>query len=422
MSDTSLTGLTASINPERLIAILSNSGWDTVGFRERSYVRLKRSDESGVSGPSVVVPLNHAANDFDVVMTAAVQAIRSLGGDIWQRLIEPILALSLVDEFRFRKETSAPRGLIAWKDGEELIDSARRTLIAGAKAYMEPSRHFSNRYGQFAGRYVDQVIMGQSGTGSYVVTALAPADAKVPIRKTDEGNLELDGVNVVSGRDLTSSVVRSLEATMEALDHFKSSGSMSGFDEQVASGVSYELVIALRDVASRANESDITIQLVRMAQLPIADPTSATHQFAFSGGDVSVLDRASVQLVLPTETERLRVEGRVHLLTRKDAGAPGVVGVDDGGHRYRVRLGSDEEYHEAIMAYDEERDIAVVGDLSKEGTLRWLYNAQLLPKPSVVPSDALDEPRGQGELAFPTQEATDESLTSDTGPQPLGEC
>ena len=420
MSDTSLTRLSASIDPERLIAMLSNSGWDAVGSRERSYVRLKRVAESGVSGPSVVVPLNHAANDFDVLMTAAVQAIRSLGGDIWQRLIEPILALSPVDEFRFRKETSAPRGLIAWKDGEELIVSARRTLIAGAKAYMEPSRHFSNRYGQFAGRYVDQVIMGQSGTGSYVVTALAPADAKVPIRKTDDGALELEGVNVVSGRDVTSSVVRALEATTEALDHFKSLGSMSGFDEQVASGVSYELVIALRDVASRANESDITIELVRMAQLPIADPTPETHKFEFSGGDASVLDRASVQLATPTEAERLRVEGRVHFLTRKDAGAPGVVGIDDGGHRYRVRLGSDEEYHEAVMAHDEERHIAVVGDLSKEGTLRWLYNAQLLPRPSVAPSDSLYESRTQRERALSAQEADDDSLARDARPETLG--
>ena len=420
MSDTSLTRLTASIDPERLIAMLSNSGWDTVGFRELSYVRLKRAEESGVSGLSVVVPLNHAASDFVVLMTAAVETIRSLGGDTWQRLIRPILALPPVDEFRFRKETSSPSGLIAWKDGEELIDSARRTLIAGAKAYREPSRHFSNRYGQFAGRYVDQVIMGQSGPGSYVVTALAPTDAKVPIRKTDDGTLELEGVTYVRGREVTSSVVRALEATTEALDHFKSSGSIAGFDEKVASGVSYELVVALRDVASGANESDITIELVRMEQLSIADPMADTHQFEFSGGDVSVLERASVQLAAPAETERLRVEGRVHLLTRKDAGAPGVVGIDGGGRRYRIRLGSDEEYHEAVMAHDEERQIAVIGDLSKEGSLRWLYNAQLLPRPSVATSDSSYESRTQRELAFSSQEADDESLTRDTSPEPLG--
>ena len=73
-------------------------------------------------------------------MDAAIESIRRLREDVWLRSIEPLLGLALVDKLCFRKETSAPRGLIAWGDGVELIDSARRTLIAGAKAYMGPSR------------------------------------------------------------------------------------------------------------------------------------------------------------------------------------------------------------------------------------------------------------------------------------------
>ena len=243
--------------------------------------------------------------------------------------------------------------------------------------------------------------MGQSGTGSYVVTALALTEARVPIRNTAEDTLGLEGVDFARGRDVTASVVRALEATTEALGHFKSSGSMSGFDDQVSSGVSYELVTALHDVASGADESDITIELAHTDDMSITDPMAEVHQFVFSGSDVTVLEQASAQLLVSTEPERLRVEGRVHLLERQVAGGPGLVGIDEGNYRYRVRLNSGEEYHEAVLAHDEDRLIMVEGDLSQKGTRRWLNNAQLLSRPNRAPSDPPYEDQAQRGFGFP---------------------
>lgn len=400
MSDTTLTRLAETIIPARLVEILNRSGWETVGSREHRYARLIRGDDFGVVGPSVVIPLNRAADDFAELMTAALESIRRQKEDSWLRSIEPLLGLAPLDKLCFRRETSAPRGLIAWGEGVELVDGARRTLIAGAKAYRGPSRRFSNRYSQFAGRYLDHIFMGQSDFGSYVVTALALVDARVPIRDTAETTLGLEGVDFARGRDVTSSVLRALEATTEALDHFKSSGSMSGFDDQVNSGVSYELVVALRDVTSGANESDITIELAQTDNLSIAERIAESHQFQFSGGDISVLEKASTQLSVSTEPERLRVEGRVHLLERKVAGGPGIVGIDEGRYRYRVRLAYGEEYHEAVLAHDEDRNIIVEGDLSQKGTRRWLDNARLVPRSSRTSSDPPHEDQSQIGFGF----------------------
>lgn len=400
MSDRGITSRKAGLDPIRLIEVLTGHGWITVGRREGIYERLRRTDQSNAPSRSVVVPLDRTANDFDPLMTAAIETIRSLGEDLWIRSIEPLLTLAPVDKLRFRKDTSAPRGLIAWKDGAELISSARLTLMAGAKAYMEPSRHFSNRFGQFAGRYLNHVLMGQSGTGSYVVNALVPTEAKVLIRKADINALDLEDITFARGREVTASVVRALEAATEALDHFKSSGSTAAFDEGVASGVSYELVVALRDVVGGADQSEIMIALTRPDQLSIAKPEAEIHQFEFSAGDASVLEHVSEQLSQPAEATRLCVEGRVHLLTRNDAGGPGVFGIDDGSYRYRVRLGSDDEYHEAVMAHDEDRHIMVEGDLYQQGNFRWLYNAKLLPEPR-GDSSSLDRVDEQGELDLP---------------------
>ena len=138
--------------------------------------------------------------------------------------------------------------------------------------------------------------MGQSATGSYIATALAPIEAKVPIRPTSKATLELEGVNVVRARDVTSSVVQSLQAASEAISHYKSSGSMSGFDDQVDRGVSYELITALQNITVGADESDIEVELASVDQTLLDEPTSKTHRFEFSGGDTSVLQRAASQL------------------------------------------------------------------------------------------------------------------------------
>lgn len=378
-SPSDLVHLVARIQPQRLLTLLRGTGFRDVGYRENSYVRLTHSEDTRTKGTSVIVPLDPTASDFEELMATALDLLRTDWPNAWHRSIEPLLGTEAADVFDFRKETSAPRGLIPWNDGRELIESARYTLVAGAKAYLEPARQFSNRFGQFANRYLDQVLMGQSGVGSYIITAMAPITARIPIRKSNDATLGYDGIDEVSAREISSSVINSLEGASEALDHFKNLGSMTGFEENVNRGVSYELLRALRDISAGSDESDITVKIASAEGTLFQDIEPVIHQFRFTAIDTPVFERASVQLSSPPrqEKERIAVEGRVHLLTKKEVGAVGVVGVDDGNHRYRVRLSTDEEYHEAVMAHDEDRNIRVAGELSMEGTLRWLYGATL---------------------------------------------
>jgi hypothetical protein len=92
--------------------------------------------------------------------------------------------------------------------------------------------------------------------------------------------------------------------------------------------------------------------------------------------------------------QNVRIEGRVHLLTKKQAGGAGVVGLDDGKRKYRVHLTSDADYHRAVKAHDEDRRVAVVGRLERQGNLTYLYSANLLAvlSPLVLPVVAIDEP------------------------------
>jgi hypothetical protein len=140
-------------------------------------------------------------------------------------------------------------------------------------------------------------------------------------------------------------------------------------------GLSYEFTRALRDITKDADGASISVEW---------DPASRAGQkggkgiaFEFSGGDHPVLEKAARQFAVSEDEQSYVARGRVHLLTKKDAGGPGVVGIDDGSKKYRVRLGTDEEYHHAVLAHDENRDVEIVGHLVREGNVRWLYGARL---------------------------------------------
>ncbi|MFF1963359.1 hypothetical protein ACFVW5_07010 [Streptomyces sp. NPDC058232] len=366
----------AKVDPGKLTGLLEEVGWRPVGGRRGIYMRYLPpgiDDSQGVS--SLTVPLDSRAPEFIDAMRSALLQI-SEDSDSWVRYIYPRLVVDVSDEFRFRRESSAPSGFIDWRSGEKLIESARRTLVAGAKYFLSPGRHFVNRNGRFAGRYLDQVLMGQTAPGSYIVTAYAPPNADIPLSAGESSGL-LD-VSVAHARQVSQAVVRAVEATAEAVEHYKYSGSLSGFEAGVSRGISYEMTQALLGIAANSDGADITVDW----DSNIESVTPESAHFEFSGSDAEPLSKAAVRLAEDKSSRMVTLIGRVHLLAKKQVGSPGVFGVEaltSGAIRkVRVRLADEEDYHEAIRAHEEDLALQVSGKLEKEGNLSWLYNATVI--------------------------------------------
>ncbi|MGX9886887.1 hypothetical protein [Streptomyces sp. NPDC002276] len=157
------------------------------------------------------------------------------------------------------------------------------------------------------------------------------------------------------------------------------SGSLAGFDEGVRHGVSYEMATAILGITENSDGSDITIEWDTSVPGDVEDQIS---RYEFSGGDTPILEKAAHRLAAAEESTFTSVVGRVHLLARKEADSPGVFGVENlqGNQpkKVRVRLADDDEYHEAIRAYEENLAVQVSGKLEREGNLHWLYNAHLV--------------------------------------------
>lgn len=368
-----------TVNAQRLTLLLEEAGWRLVGGRRGIYNRLAPpGSEHNLSG-SLVVPLDSSAPEYYELMHAALSLLSSPQYyDLWQRDISPRLSAESTDEFRFRKDSAAPSGLIAWKQGEGLIESARATLVAGAKSFMEPGRrYYGNRHGQFANRYLDTVLMGQTAAGSYVITAYAPANTSVPLKGSQSQVLGLEGVDLTPARQVSTAIVKAVEATVEALEHHRATGSLSGFEARVEAGVSYEMVTALRGITRDADEAEISIEWDPAE--PVDDGPAALFQFR--GSDATVLEKVGSRFAAAEPEEHLTVTGRVHLLTKKEAGGPGVFGIETLGkppRKIRVRLSSEEDYHGAVRAHDQDLAVRVSGDMTREGSMYWLYNARLV--------------------------------------------
>lgn len=401
------TGLDLSdVTPQRVIRLLTDSDWVQTGGRSGLYARFAaRQAENDQLGHSVVIPLNPEAPDYQTVLVEAIDALKAIrtdddGTDVVNRILT-----TPTDEFSFAKETAAPRGWIRWDDGMSLLESARAFLASGAKSAREPAKYFGNRYGQFAKRFLGEVMMGQTAVGSYVVRAYVPTSTVVPIHggvPVEEAAL-FPGTDSVVGRDVSQTLLSTLEAATDALDYFRATESFAAFTEGDYP-ISYEAVRALQAIASNADES-----AVRVAWEPDTPETPAqTWAFEFSPDAAPVLAQAAVRLMRPEPHPETPAEGTVHLLTRAEESGPGVIGITTlTGHpanKVRVQLQGN-DYHRAVLAHDEGQIVHVVGNLEKEGNLSWLYDARITsisaPVDPATRPVARREDRGLFELPGP---------------------
>lgn len=379
MAERSSVTIPSRVDPGKLTNVLEEAGWRPVGGRRGVYMRYlpPGSGGPGSETSSLMVPLDEGAPEYQDVMRSALSQI-SEDRDSWVRVIYPRLVVDASDEFRFRRESAAPSGFISWRSGEKLIESARRTLMAGAKYFMGPGRHFVNRHGRFAGRYLDEVLMGQTAPGSYIVTAYAPPRAEIPISSSGSGIASLPGIGEAHARDISRAVVRAVEATAEAVEHYRNSGSLAGFEDGVSRGISYEMTQALLGITANSDGADITVEWDSSSPTEHLQPA----HFEFRGSDAEPLSRAAVRLAEDRSSRTINIIGRVHLLAKKDMGSPGVFGVEafTAGpvKKVRVRLADEEDYHEAIRAHEEDLALQVTGRLEKEGNLSWLYDATVI--------------------------------------------
>lgn len=376
MNNISIRQLATEISPTELATVLERVGWSQYGGQEGLYSRWRAPGEE--NAPSLLLPLNRSMADYFDLFQQALAALlkrESKAEKLLKRLSRD--AASLGDEIRFRKEVTTIAGAIPWLSGESLIESARLALLASAKSRKSPKSYFGNANSKFAYSYLNSVLMGQTDNSSYVITAYAPVDQLFYERPKDEGST-LPGIGSHTGRDITKTLISSLEATQEAIDHFERSSSMSGFDNGVRNGISYELIYALQGVLENSDGADISVSWKPASSLD-EDNVLEPVTLEFEPRHAVILERACTHLAITSPSEIVTIMGAVTLLDRPNPGSPGVIRVEivsgSPARKIRVRLEED-QYRIALEAHRSESGIVLTGRQEKEGRYYWLYDAR----------------------------------------------
>ena len=355
------------MNPELLARALTDAGWRLMGKSKSGNARYE--DIQFGARRWILVPEDLRVPGAAELLSDAWRQLVELSPGLLERILDQDFS-GLHDSVRFRKETAAPRGLILWHEGEQLVRAARETLAAGAKAFSGKRAYFGNSNSGIIQRYLSATYMGQTGIGSYVVTALTP------VLSLGEGLSKGSAASPVQGRDVTLSVATALGAAVEAIDHYQSTKSVAGFREAVSRGLSVELARGLVALAENAEEASISVDLDRQC-IPLVGNDEPVA-FEFTAADVPALKQAELTLAQdPEPALRQQVRGRVHVLTKAEVDGPGVIGIDTGAGKYRVRLNPD-DYARAVRAHEVEATVVAEGLPSKEGHLVWLYQGRVI--------------------------------------------
>jgi hypothetical protein len=171
MSSETLTEATLKmLRLNQVRAYAERRGWQRVPtFR----AVLEVFDRGGGSLEQLLVPTNPGLDDFAEQMQRVVVRLAQSEGRHPASVLEDLISLD-VDTVRFSlRSPDAQRGTIPLEQGLDLIDGARRSLLAAACTVLAPNNPYHPRMSRGdAEDFIRACELGQTERGSYTVTRL----------------------------------------------------------------------------------------------------------------------------------------------------------------------------------------------------------------------------------------------------------
>jgi hypothetical protein len=315
--------------------------------------------------PRIVLPLSDRLSDAEDLLEEAEEFLAQQYREEYSQAVATVrLMLSRhLDEVEVRRATNNSAGLIQWQLGNEAVVSTRELLAASAKAASSKKKRFYNAEAIIADEFLAQCYMGQTKVGSYVVTALTPAEASLATSTSKKKSHPR-----IEGRLVTETLADSLEAVKDAIAEAKSAnGQIEAFEIAVAAGVSHELLSALEPL-TRGTESGIEIAYFRTADDDLSETPSTprTVEFAFTPEDSLVIAKAREYFEASPQPKPARLTGEVTDLKNSSA---------EGEHRIKLAARVNgkpksvtvellpDQYDSAMEAHARGRLFTVVGEL-----------------------------------------------------------
>ena len=202
--------LAESVTPRGVHAYLAANGWRKLGSYHGNTgdVYCLREDER----EAVLVPASAKFADY---VTRLMQLVDTLGRveNRRQSTVLTDLSLAEVDLIRVRLHRTFDDSSIPLSAGVSLLDDSRKLLLAAACSASRPQRLFRAGRNQKAAAYIENVRLGQTEPGSFVVNMLAPVTPA--LTKSESTQLPL---LEPFGRQVARMLVSGLRSSREATE------------------------------------------------------------------------------------------------------------------------------------------------------------------------------------------------------------
>lgn len=359
------TAVFQSLSPLQLVAYLRTTGWiKTDDFGDNAAIWAN----TGVDGQEaeLLVPLDRSIGDYTLRIAEAFHTVAKVEGRSTLALLQDIQR-SGVDTIRvkLRAEPNST-GTIRFEDGVDAVANTSSMMLAAACSAVEPREYFHARKFRDATDYVRRLKMGQTESGSFVLTVLS----SVPpvLRPQTQLFDNEDSSDEPFERQVTRTLMCGLQAAQGAARQAVATGDITPFTRAVSDGVSANLCDALLGLAGPDQNSPFEIYLSWATNRQAPKQDEVPNKICLTPDVFPVFEEVSRVFKAKSPREEFELEGVVIRLHREKDSGPGrviVMGAVEGKTRKVSVDLSEQDFVEAIRAFEDRTPVRVLGELHR---------------------------------------------------------
>ena len=375
-----------AVSPAALAAYARSAGWQ----RGETY-RVHSHVYAGPDRPEIIVPRTDHLGDYATVVSRLIEVFAQVA-DQDELTIYRSLVTGDRDVVRIRVADSDD-GSLGLNEGVDLVSGARDLIRSAACSLSKTQPVYRAGAIQEARELLEQVRLGQTHQGSFVITVLTPVVPPLvqPLQQELFPELSDDIPRGDEDRDapiqrkMTRRLVEALKAARESTER-AAAGESDAFSRVVEKGVSANLCEALTCLIGPFSTLDIGVSWAQTRPSPLSE---APVQFGRT--DSPILQEAARWVRHRAPQEGIRLHGFIQLLKRSETQDDGTIHltthVDEQPQAVRAVL-SQSDYDRAVQAHKDKAMVTLKGDLERKGQRWWLLNPQVegvLPNEDAVP-------------------------------------
>ena len=366
-----------AISPASLAAYARSAGWQ----RGETY-RLHSHIYAGRNRPEIIVPRTDHLGDYATVVSRLIEVFAQVA-DRDELTIYRSLVTGDRDVVRIRVADS-DEGSLGLNEGVDLVSGARDLIRSAACSLSRTQPVYRAGAIQEAKELLEQVRLGQTHQGSFVITVLTPIVPPLvePVQQelfpelSDDILQENEGRDAPIQRKMTRRLVEALQAARESTERV-AAGDSGAFADGVEKGVSANFCDALTCLIGPFPSLDIGVSWARTRPSPLPEAV-----VRFGKADSPILQEAARRFRERAPREDVRLRGFVQILKRPETQNDGIIHLTTqiDGRQQAVSVSTvltQLDYEKALQAHSDKAMVTLTGDLERTGQRWWLLNPQV---------------------------------------------